>query len=447
MAFAVRSLRPAQRRLMGPSAWFSTTSTPVNVADIKLSKPEGGGRREVNWTVPDGMEDSLIPETLKRMAEDEEFQITARQLKEMGAVRMSREERQRRRRALDNLGVPSFREFLQQQEVPLPRQAITVFQMNIGLYCNQACNHCHVESSPQRTEAMSADVVDHCLKLVRESPSVMTVDLTGGAPELTPQFRRIVEGVSAINRETGRSIEVIDRCNLTVLLEPGQEDLAHFLAEHRVRVVASLPCYSRDNVDTQRGSGVFERSIEGLRRLNAVGYGAEGSGLFLDLVYNPLGAFLPPPQAALQDKYKEELSKDFGIAFNGLFTITNMPIKRFADFLYKRGELEGYMKLLVDNFNPTAAEGVMCRSHLSVGWDGKVYDCDFNQQIGMHMPALKGAWAPNGLDWQPAAGAPEAPSVFDIADLGALEGVPIALGGHCFGCTAGAGSSCQGATA
>jgi len=329
--------------------------------------------------------------------------------------------------------------------VDLSRQPITVLQMNIGLYCNQACNHCHVESSPKRTEAMDEATVDKCLELLETSPGVTTVDLTGGAPELTPQFRRIVEAVTAFNKAHPEraDVEVIDRCNLTVLLEPGQEDLAEFLAEHKVRVVASLPCYSRDNVDTQRGSGVFARSIEGLRKLNSYGYGVEGSDLGLDLVYNPLGAFLPPPQAALQDKYKEQLLEDFGISFNGLFTITNMPIKRFADFLHGRDELDAYMKLLVDSFNPGAAEGVMCRSHLSVGWDGHIYDCDFNQQIGLHMPHLSGDAAAAG-----AGAASEArPKITDLGSLDDLLSTPIALGSHCFGCTAGAGSSCQGTTA
>eukprot|EP00457_Paulinella_chromatophora_P010357 gb/GEZN01010457.1/.p1 GENE.gb/GEZN01010457.1/~~gb/GEZN01010457.1/.p1 ORF type:complete len:278 (-),score=27.14 gb/GEZN01010457.1/:86-919(-) len=269
---------------------------------------------------------------------------------------------------------------------------------------------------------MSSEVAEQCLLVLRNSPDIKTLDLTGGAPELCQEFRPLVEKASKLG------VEVIDRCNLTVLAEPGQEDLAMFLAKHRVRVVASLPCYSPKNVNTQRGSGVFDRSIAGLLQLNALGYGAGDTGLVLDLVYNPLGAFLPPPQEALRDKYKEELLEAFGIRFNDLFTITNMPIKRFADFLYRRGELKDYMELLVRNFNPSATHNLMCRDTISVGWDGLLYDCDFNQQLALGMSS------------------PPKRSIFDIHSLNELRETEIVLDNHCFGCTAGAGSSCQGAT-
>eukprot|EP00953_Heterococcus_sp_UTEX-ZZ885_P029886 15826-Heterococcus_DN1.PRE.2 len=313
------------------------------------------------------------------MEGDEDFQLTAARLKELGQKRMTLEEKKLRRRALDELGLPTFQQYLKNAELAVPRAASTILQLNIGLYCNQACSHCHVESSPQRTESMSREVADQCLAVLRASPAVSTLDITGGAPELNPQFRYLVQQACAAG------VEVIDRCNLTVLQEPGQEDLAEFLAENKVRVVASLPCYSSKNVNMQRGSGVFDRSIAGLKKLNALGYGIEGSGLSLDLVYNPLGAFLPPPQQDLELKYKEELMSTFGIQFNSLFTITNMPIKRFADFLYRRGELKEYMDLLVRNFNPAAVKGLMCKDTVSVGWDGRIYDCDFNQQMGLGM--------------------------------------------------------------
>ena len=343
-------------------------NTPVDVANIRLSKQP---------------RKSLVPSTLKEMAGDAEFQLSSKRLKEMGQKKLTLEERKQRRRALDNLGVPSFASFLAEQRPRLEavRRKCEVLQLNIGLYCNQACNHCHVESSPERTEMMSAAVAERCLALLEASPSVTTLDITGGAPELNAQFRPLVAGARALADRTGRRLEIIDRCNLTVLAEPGQEDLPSFLAEHGVRVAASLPCYSAKNVDMQRGNKVrlgfagtwrsflfvcffltkdvvlgcgqvFKRSIAGLRMLNEAGFGAPGSGLGLDLVYNPLGAFLPPPQEALEAKYKEELREHFGVAFSGLFTMTNMPIKRFADLLHRRGELQAYLDLLVRNFNP-----------------------------------------------------------------------------------------------
>jgi len=381
---------------------------------------------------------SLVPDTLKAMEVDEEFQATAKLLKEKGQQRLTLEERKNRRRALDKLGIPSFHQFLDSQPTPLSisRQLPSVLQLNIGLYCNQACGHCHVESSPKRTEMMSPEVVDKALALLRSSPSFTTLDLTGGAPELCSEFRRIVTEASSLE-----SVEIIDRCNLTVLTEPGQEDLADFLAEHKVRVVASLPCYGPKNVNLQRGSGVFDRSIAGLRQLNERGFGIEGSGLKLDLVYNPLGAFLPPPQQALEQKYKEQLMEDFGISFSNLFTISNMPIKRFADFLHRRGELEEYMALLVRNFNPTSLDGLMCKNHISVRWDGALFDCDFNQQLAMGMGSQdSGPYKNNQEEFKGI-------SLFDVDTVEDFMKHPIVLASHCFGCTAGMGSSCQGTTA
>ncbi|KAI7837484.1 hypothetical protein COHA_008675 [Chlorella ohadii] len=260
---------------------------------------------------------------------------------------------------------------------------------------------------------MSRQVAERCVQLMEASASSLsTVDITGGAPELMPQFRYLVQEARRLG------LQVIDRCNLTVLLEPGQEDTAQFLADHQVRVVASLPCYSAENVNTQRGGGM----------LNAAGYGQPGSGLHLDLVYNPGGAFLAPPQSKLEPAYKQELAEHYRVTFNSLLCLNNMPIKRWADQLVKEGKLEEYMRLLVDAFNPAAAEGLMCRDTISVGWDGRLYDCDFNQQLELGLPH------------------PQHRTVFDIDSLAELTGGRIALGSHCFGCTAGAGSGCQGAT-
>merc|ERR1719285_1586319 len=312
---------------------------------------------------------------------------------------------------------------LEESKTDLSRKPVEIFQMNIALYCNQSCTHCHVESSPKRKEEMTKEVIDRCLDLIESGrDTIHTVDITGGAPELMTHFRYLVESVRSINKE----IEIIDRCNLTVLSEPGQEDLAEFLANNQCTVVASLPCYSRKNVNLQRGKGVFEKSVFGLLKLNSLGYGIDPN-LNLHLVYNPIGPFLPPPQAALQAKYKEELRQDFQIEFNGLFTITNMPIKRFADFLHRRKELVPYMELLVNNFNPGAVSGLMCRNTLSVRYDGALYDCDFNQQLDL------GLWK-------------KTRSIFDLDTVKDMDQIPINTDAHCYGCTAGAGSSCQGAT-
>jgi radical SAM/Cys-rich protein len=302
----------------------------------------------------------------------------------------------------------------------LRRGRVTTLQLNIGLRCNLACHHCHVESGPKRTERLDAKGLARILELLARNPEVQTLDITGGAPELHEGFRDLVCGARALGRR------VIDRCNLTVLEEPGQADTAAFLAREGVDIVASLPCHGPSNVDAQRGRGVFAGSIRALQSLNALGYGREGSGLCLDLVYNPVGAFLPPAQAALEAEYRERLLADFGIVFDRLLTITNMPIKRFAHALRRDGEYEAYMALLVNHFDAANLAGVMCRSLISIDHDGVVYDCDFNQAEGLLPPGPRR-------------------TIFDLDDLGALENAPIATGPHCFGCTAGAGSSCGGA--
>jgi radical SAM/Cys-rich protein len=303
---------------------------------------------------------------------------------------------------------------------PLERGALRTLQVNVGRRCDLACHHCHVEAGPKRTEAMDAKTAARVLELLERNPGVRTLDVTGGAPELNAAFRSLVTGARALGRE------VIDRCNLTVLFEPGQEDTAEFLAVHGVRVVASLPCYTPANVDAQRGRGVFERSIEALRWLNRLGYGRPGSTLGLDLVYNPLDASLPPPQAQLEERYREELRTRFGIEFHRLFTITNMPIKRFARQLAREGKEAAYLSLLVNHFNPDTVTALMCRTLLSVAWNGLLFDCDFNQMLELPLAA-------------------PARTIWDVEDLEALEGAPVATAAHCHGCTAGAGSSCDGA--
>ncbi|GJP79247.1 hypothetical protein CLOP_g9501 [Closterium sp. NIES-67] len=327
---------------------------------------------------------------------------------------------------------PSFLRHIADHGAPLPftRRVIDTVQVNIGLYCNQACQHCHVDSSPLRTEMMDHRTAERVVDLIAACPTVRCVDLTGGAPELNPEFRYLVTEARRMGKE------VIDRCNLTVLFEPGQEDLGEFLAANQVHVVASLPCYSADNVNKQRGGGVFDLSIKALQRLNSLGYGKEGSGLVLDLVYNPVGPSLPPAQAKLQEAYKSELMACYGISFNSLFTITNMPVKRFASFLHRGGQLESYMQLLVNAFNPAAVGNVMCQNLINIDWQGALFDCDFNQQLNLGLPPKPAT----------TAGSPSAPprSVFDIESLEELVSRPIATGAHCYGCTAGTGSSCTG---
>jgi radical SAM/Cys-rich protein len=315
--------------------------------------------------------------------------------------------------------IPSFESTLEQRGLPvLTKTEITTVQVNVGKICNQACQHCHVEAGPKRTESMSLRTAERVLFLLKSSQHVNTVDITGGAPELNPNFRRLIEETRA------QGLHVIDRCNLTILLEPGFEELPVFLARNRVEVTASLPCYTRDNVDAQRGRGVFEKSIEALQLLNQLGYGIDPA-LPLNLVYNPLGASLPPPQDALEADYKRRLQENFGIQFNHLFTITNMPIRRFADFLMRTGQQETYLKLLFDRFNPATLEHLMCRSLVSIGWDGQIYDCDFNQMLDMPVSNPVTVW--------------------DIESFDATTFKAIATAHHCFGCTAGAGSSCGGA--
>jgi radical SAM/Cys-rich protein len=305
--------------------------------------------------------------------------------------------------------------------VPLEATGIEILQINVGKKCNQTCRHCHVDAGPDRTEMMPDEIVDACLRAFAEH-AIPTVDITGGAPELHPAFRRIVETASALGRR------VIDRCNLTITRLPNYRWIGPFLAEHRVEIIASLPYYQGRQTDAQRGDGVFEDSIEALRELNSLGYGRPGSGLVLNLVTNPVGAFLPPDQRAAERDWKRELERRHGVVFDRLFTITNMPISRFLEHLEEKGQTEAYLSRLVQAFNPAAAAGVMCRTTLSVAWDGSLHDCDFNQMLDLPL----------------REGLPRHIRDFDPDRLGRRA---IALGPHCFGCTAGAGSSCGGAVA
>jgi radical SAM/Cys-rich protein len=304
---------------------------------------------------------------------------------------------------------------------PLTATGIEVFQINVGKFCNQTCRHCHVDAGPERTEQMSRETAELCMRALAGT-QIPTVDITGGAPELNANFRWLVEQARALGRH------VLDRCNLSVLLLGPQKDLAEFLARHQVEVVASLPYFRPAQTDAQRGEKVFDKSIEALRMLNALGYGRETSGLVLNLVHNPAGAFLPARQQALEAQFKQELARHYGIVFNRLYTITNMPISRFLEFLLESGNYEGYMQRLASAFNPAAAAAVMCRHTISIGWDGTLYDCDFNQM----------------LDLPVQSPAPRHIRDFDAARLGRRN---IATANHCYGCTAGAGSSCGGATA
>jgi radical SAM/Cys-rich protein len=303
---------------------------------------------------------------------------------------------------------------------PLRPRQIEIFQINVGKLCNQTCKHCHVDAGPDRREVMSRETMELCLVALDRSPTIRTVDLTGGAPELAPQFRWLVAELRA------RGLHVMDRCNLTILETPSHRDLPAFFAEHRVEVVCSLPHWAKLNTDAQRGEGVFDASIRALLRLNEVGYGAGNSGLRLVLVANPVGAFLPGGQASLEREWKRELERRFGVKFDALYTITNMPISRYLDWLIKTNNLAGYMERLVTAFNPAAVTGAMCRNTISIGWDGRLYDCDFNQMLDMTVDTGRA-------------------HVRDF-DLAELEARTIAVDRHCFGCTAGAGSSCGGAT-
>jgi radical SAM/Cys-rich protein len=301
----------------------------------------------------------------------------------------------------------------------LKRRAVDVLQVNLGRYCNLACIHCHVEAGPTRKEMMSRDNVDAVLGFFARS-NIPTLDITGGAPELHPEFNYLVESARALDRH------VMDRCNLTVIFEPEKDNLPEFFRRHRVELVCSLPCYSSDNVDKQRGKGTFDASIRALRILNRIGYGQPDSGLVLHLVYNPVGPHLPPPQDKLEQDYKRILQNEFGIVFNRLFCLTNMPITRYATYLKLRREFQPYMELLANNFNAGTIDQVMCRNLISVGWDGSIYDCDFNQMLDL------------------AVTAGDKPLHIASVTLDQLTGPDIIIGDHCYACTAGAGSSCGG---
>ena len=319
---------------------------------------------------------------------------------------------------------------LRERGIELPPVSIDTLQVNVTKLCNQVCRHCHVDASPSRTEKLSPEGVAKCLEILEAHPQITKLDITGGAPELHPGFDGFVEKAVALGKH------VMVRHNLTVQFDgnpqtkEGKEYLPQFFARHRVEVISSLPYYQEFFTDAQRGSGVFKKSMEAMKRLNAVGYGVEGSGLALNLVYNPVGPYLPAAQAGLEADYKRELKDKFGLVFNGLYTITNMPINRFKLHLEKSGQLEAYMEKLLVAFNPAAAEGVMCRNLISVGHDGRIYDCDFNQMLEMDAVDGRG----------------KALSIFDFEFERVLQR-PIRFDGHCLGCTAGAGSSCGGATA
>jgi radical SAM/Cys-rich protein len=299
---------------------------------------------------------------------------------------------------------------------PITRDALSILQVNLGYLCNLSCTHCHVNASPKRTELMAKDTIDAVLAFI-DKHNITSLDLTGGAPEMNPHFRYLVE------QARFRKVKVIDRCNLVILLENGYLDLETFLAEQQLEIVASLPCYLQDNVDKQRGKGTFNKSITALQQLNALGYGQPNSSLVLNLVFNPQGASLPPPQQSLEQTYKQHLLEHYGIVFNQLYTLTNMPIQRFGSVLLNAGQFESYMALLKTSFNPLALAKVMCRNTLSVDWQGFVYDCDFNQML--HLPL--GAKKP-----------------IHISELSELQGQTITTLQHCYGCTAGQGSSCTG---
>lgn len=310
------------------------------------------------------------------------------------------------------------------EAIPFPairRGRLDTLQVNVGYRCNQSCVHCHVGASPHRTEEMSGDVADVALKFL-ERRRISTLDITGGAPELNPHFRRMVQAAR------GMGVRVMDRCNLTIFEVEGQQDLPEYLAREQVEIIASMPCYLEDNVDRQRGKGVFDASIRGLQRLNALGYGRDGSGLVLNLVYNPQGPSLPPPQAALEADYKRVLGDNHGVAFNRLYTLANMPIQRFGSTLISKDQFDSYLDMLRHAHLDANLDGVMCRNLISVDWRGFVYDCDFNQMLDL--PMMRGA-----------------KDRVHLSELleDDLESNPIRVAGHCFGCTAGQGSSCGGA--
>jgi radical SAM/Cys-rich protein len=301
------------------------------------------------------------------------------------------------------------------------RRGVDVLQVNMGKYCNLACIHCHVESGPNRPELMSREIVDAVLRFL-ELTNIPTVDITGGAPELNPTFDYLVESAVGLGRH------VMDRCNLTVIFEPGKDYLPEFFERHRVELVCSLPCYSEENVDRQRGKGTFELSIRALQMFNNLGYGQSESGLVLNLVYNPVGPHLPPPQDQLEQDYKRILKEKFGIVFNRLYCLSNMPITRYATHLKLRSEYEKYMQLLESSFNPSTLDQVMCRNLISVGWEGTIYDCDFNQMLDL-----------------PIRDADGKPLNISTLSFDQVQHLPVTVGDHCYACTAGSGSSCGGA--
>ncbi|MBF97330.1 MAG: hypothetical protein CFH34_01591 [Alphaproteobacteria bacterium MarineAlpha9_Bin4] len=312
----------------------------------------------------------------------------------------------------------SFNKTLKENNINLLRKSVSTLQVNMGKLCNQACKHCHVEAGPKRTEMMDMNIISQILRLLKKTRSIKVIDITGGAPELNSNFKYFVRQLRKMQ------LHVIDRCNLTVLHEKGQEETADFLAKNHVEIIASLPCYTEQNVEKQRGKGVFVKSIKSLRSLNSLGYGKGNKNLKLNLVYNPLGAFLPPNQKNLESEYKKFLKSEFKIFFDNLFSLTNMPIKRFSHFLEKNNKLNAYMNLLYSNFNPNAAKSVMCKDLISVSWNGLIYDCDFNQMLEIPIASkFKNIFAINSFN--------------EVTQK-------IATKDHCFGCTAGSGSSCGG---
>lgn len=319
----------------------------------------------------------------------------------------------------ESIHIPLFKDKINDIGLsPLKPTNIEIFQVNVGKMCNQVCTHCHVDAGPDRKEIMTRETMKACIEAIKDT-DIKIVDLTGGAPEMNPHFRWFVEELTSIGKQ------VIVRCNLTIILaNPKYNDLPEFFKKHNINVVSSLPYFTAKRTDAQRGDGVFDKSIKALQMLNAVGYGVEGSGLKLDLVYNPAGAFLPGDQVTLQSQFKRKLL-EYGITFNDLFAITNLPVSRFLEYLVKTEKYEDYMNELVNAFNPTAAAGVMCRNTLSVSWDGYLYDCDFNQMLELKV---------------------NAPSHISEFNMEVLEKREIILNQHCYGCTAGAGSSCGGAT-
>lgn len=314
--------------------------------------------------------------------------------------------------------VKTFDQTLKKYKVNSERNLINTLQLNIGKKCNQSCTHCHVNAGPGRTEEMTKETIDRIIGLLKLSKNIKSVDITGGAPELNKNFPYLIEELHKLN------INIIDRCNLSVLFEKGQENTISLLANYKVNIIASLPCYLEENVNSQRGNDIYRKSILALKLLNKAGYGQEGSGLTLNLVYNPLGAYLPGEQKALEADYKRVLKAEQGIIFNNLLTITNMPINRFANTLIKNNEYENYYDLLFDSFNSKAAEKVMCKNQLSISWNGEIFDCDFNQALDIPLKSGR-------------------KTIFDINNFNDVS-KEISFENHCYGCTAGNGSSCQG---